>query len=512
VKCFRWTAAALLAVLAGTACGTRLERGDIEYGAFGAVSGRPGAVVSGAGSEPSSGAPSAVDTATDPAAPASGGTADAGATAASAGTAAGAGAGGGVKAAAVGKMRAAGGNAPATPTGGSAAASPSAPGAASTSGAASSTSRAEAGTAAVGDRSPVVVGNVGTYSGPVGSSAAPAQTALLMWAKWVNGQGGVNGHPIKVITADDQNDPTRNLSLVKDMVENQRVVAFVANMVTLTYNGSLTYLEEKNVPVLGGDVTDHVWNTSPVLFPQNAGIHKTIAGMARLAKQAGGTKFGVLYCAEAKICETGYQQLFPNGEVKRAGMEPVYAAKISITQPDYTAECLQAKNKGVDVVAVGADAATLGRVVSSCARQGFRPRYTAVSITIAASLAENPALEGFTGSLPSFPWTVTGSPGVDEYHQAVAQLAPKLAPGVAASQAWTAGKLFEAAVRKITGPVTTAGLFGALWSMKGETLGGLTSPLTFAKGQPAPEGNCIFPMRIEGGKWVAPSGLQQTCV
>jgi len=85
VKGFRWTAAALMAVLAGTACGTRLERGDIEYGAFGAVSGRPAAVVGGAGTEPSSGAPSAVDTATDPAAPASGGTADASATAASAG-------------------------------------------------------------------------------------------------------------------------------------------------------------------------------------------------------------------------------------------------------------------------------------------------------------------------------------------------------------------------------------------------------------------------------------------
>jgi branched-chain amino acid transport system substrate-binding protein len=357
-----------------------------------------------------------------------------------------------------------------------------------------------------------VLGNVGTYSGPVGSSAAPAQTALLMWAKWVNGRGGVNGHPVKVITADDQNDPTRNLSLVKDMVENQRVVAFVSNMVTLTYNGSLQYLEQKKIPVLGGDVTDHVWNTSPVLFPQNAGIHKAIAGMARLAKQAGGTKFGVLYCAEAKICETGYQQLFPGGEVKRAGMEPVYAAKVSITQPDYTAECLQAKGKGVDVLAVGADAATLGRIASSCARQGFRPRYTAVSITVAASLVENPALEGFTASVPSFPWTVTGSPGVDEYHQAVAQLAPKLAPGVAASQAWTAGKMVEAAVGKITGPVTTVAVFDALWSIKGETLGGLTSPLTFVKGQPAPEGNCIFPMRIEGGKWVAPSGLEQTCV
>ena len=283
-------------------------------------------------------------------------------------------------------------------------------------------------------------------------------------------------------------------------------------MVPLTINGSIKYLEEKRVPVLGGEITAEEWNQSPMLFPQNAAAHQVIAGIARLAKQIGGTKFGLLYCAEARICQVVHDRLFAGGELQKAGVEPTYAAQVSITQPDYTAECLQAKSKGVDIMAVAADSATMGRVASSCARQGFTPHWTTQSITVNQSLASNPALEGMQAVLPSFPWTISGHPAVDEYRQAVAKFAPKLEGGVPASQAWTAGKLLETVVGRITGPVTSPGILDGLWSLKGETLGGLTSPLTFAKDKPAPQANCYFVMKIEGGKWTAPAGMQQSCV
>ena len=46
-------------------------------------------------------------------------------------------------------------------------------------------------------------------------------------ARYVNDNGGLNGHPVRVIVADDGGDPARALSLVRDLVENQSAVAFM---------------------------------------------------------------------------------------------------------------------------------------------------------------------------------------------------------------------------------------------------------------------------------------------
>jgi branched-chain amino acid transport system substrate-binding protein len=113
--------------------------------------------------------------------------------------------------------------------------------------------------------------------------------------------------------------------------------------------------------------------------------------------------------------------------------------------------------------------------------------------------------------IQAFPWVLTsGSPALNEYGQAIAQYDHN--PTAAYSGVgWDAGKLLQAAltISLSKSPVpTSAGLLQALWTMHGETLGGLTPPLSFHQGKPASEVTCTYEVQDSGGKWVAPHGAQ----
>ncbi|MEY2569935.1 MAG: branched-chain amino acid transport system substrate-binding protein, partial [Acidimicrobiaceae bacterium] len=141
--------------------------------------------------------------------------------------------------------------------------------------------------AQVANLSPIKLGHIGTYSGLLGAIFAGGQEMVQVWANWVNTHGGLNGHPVQVVTADDGGDPSRNLALTRDMVENQGVIAFVGNIVPLSLTGSKSYLEQKQIPLIGGDLTDVAWYQSPMIFPQGALIDGSLRGAAAQAAQIG---------------------------------------------------------------------------------------------------------------------------------------------------------------------------------------------------------------------------------
>jgi len=59
--------------------------------------------------------------------------------------------------------------------------------------------------------------------------------------------------------------------------------------------------------------------------------------------------------------------------------------------------------------------------------------------------------------------------------------------------------------------VTSLNLLEGLWTFKGETLGGLTNPLTFTKGQNAPRNPCWWTLIIQNRKFNAPRGMNVRC-
>ena len=361
-----------------------------------------------------------------------------------------------------------------------------------------------------GPLAPILLGNVGTYSGPIGSSSAGTDTVVRVWAEWTNAHGGIAGHPVQVYTADDGGDPSKSLTVVKDMVETKHVVAFVSNILPITMQGDIDYLHAHNIPMVGGDNVTAAWTSDSMAFPEGTTILESVLGDLKLAHRRNLAKVGILYCAEVPTCKYMTDYAVKDG-ASRAGENVVYQAQVSVAQPDYTAACLGAQSAGAQVLDVILDAASIRRLAASCSRQGYHPAYMAVAVQTTVDLQSVPELDGMFITSPVFPFAASDTPATANFHEAVQQYAPNLILTGNSAVAWASGQLLAKAAGGIGAQPTSQDILRGLWRMHNETLDGLAPPLRYVEGQPSPVVQCYFVMEIRDGRWTAPSGSAYSC-
>lgn len=358
---------------------------------------------------------------------------------------------------------------------------------------------------------PLVVAIVGTFSGPAGSVYAPQVQGARLWVKSVNTKGGVNGHPIKLLVYDDSGDPARSRSQVQDAVENQKAGAFFGLGGGFTGPSNAGYIASKRVPVVGSaGAMDFVYS-SPWYFPQaSEGAAMYRSWLPAVGSQVQGkTKLGLLICTEIAECDLTRKAL--RDTAKGAGFDIVYDGSASIAQPDFTAECLSARNAGAEVMFSVMDSNSQSRIAASCARQGFRPLWSMGSSIAVDRHKKDPNLAGAVASTGVFPYFQSGTPATDEYQAAFKAFGGAVDQGVGAATGWTAGKLLERATASLPEPPTSEAILAGLWSIRNDDLGGLTYPLTFVEGKPAEPKSCWFNLQIHKGEWINPDGYQLHC-
>ena len=362
---------------------------------------------------------------------------------------------------------------------------------------------------ATAEKKGLVIGSVGSISGLVGAALKPGVEGLQVWVKWINSKGGLNGHPVRLIVADDQGDPARHRSLVQQLVEQQGVIAFVQNAEALTGAGSVSFHQSRRIPVIGSEGSNEYWNQNSMYFPQmshglNFGL-ATLAGQATWATGHGYKKIAQLTCTEAASCTAAIG--IWKKHAKHFGLEVVYQAQASLAKPDYTAECLNARNAGAEVVSVGMDGNAISRVAAACARQGYFPAYTVPSAPASPQHLNDPNMKQLGVDTPVAPF---GSAPTGEIAEAFAKFLPDTTVVVSHVEGWTAGKMLERAARDIAEPTSKALLEG-LWSIKGEDLGGLSGPQTFTRDKPPARTTCWFVLEGKNGKFVPYNGGKRTC-
>lgn len=365
---------------------------------------------------------------------------------------------------------------------------------------------------------PITVGQVGSFSGVAGPITSKARETLALWARHVNAQGGLRCHPVKVYAVDDGGDPARAATAVKSLVVERKVVAIVGSVVAFSIGGFLPALAANRVPAVGGELVAPEWNTSPWMFPQGAGIDDQLDGLLRAITAAGRKNVGLVYCVEVGACTYAADRI-QKGSAERAGATLKMSAAVSLAQVDYTAQCLNAKNAGVDALILAIDGSAMTRVARSCDSVGFRPLLAAVSGTFSAQNTEDRNLRAF-GMLSATgvaPWTATDSPGPRLFHDTIQRYTPSLKPDGMGAVGWTSGLLLQAAVEKLSaseagGAITSELLLTALGKIRRETLDGFTGPISFAPGQAkARSTGCTFYLQLGPGGWSAPKGSRPDC-
>jgi branched-chain amino acid transport system substrate-binding protein len=370
-----------------------------------------------------------------------------------------------------------------------------------------------------GPSTPVAIGQVGTFSGVAGPLTSSSRALMAAWAADLNARGGLACHPVQVYTQDDGADSSRAAAEVHDLVARHHVVAFVGNEAAFSINGFRPAVESAKVPAVGGGgagLKDDF--ESPYLFPTGSSADDLVVGLIGNAVAAGHTKLGLLYCVEVNAC-TQVFQFARDHAAKEAGAQLVYSAPVSVVQSDYTAQCLNARNAGVEVLGLAMDGASMIRLARSCAAIGYKPLLASSAALITPDQAKDPTLRSFglASATINVPWMFTDQPGLREYHRVFATYAPSVTPDGGSIMTWAAATMFERAIANVgaaarTGPITPALVLQGLGGIHHDTLGGLSGPVTFAPNQAhATSNGCVFYMSLGATGWTAPRGSKPVC-
>lgn len=356
---------------------------------------------------------------------------------------------------------------------------------------------------------PFKIGVVATLSNkPLPVTAAVE--GLKAWAATINGEGGLQGHPVEIVVKDDGNDPTKSLTAVKQLVENDRVAAITSW--TSVDTSWAEYIGKKNVPVVGGSSYSPVWQENPAFFPVQSTLGTAMISQPLMAKNAGASTIGSYYAAEVATAVEAVKA--KNAIASSLGLKANFNAAISSSQPDFTAPCLAGKKAGVDAMMISG--VPVERITPGCAQQGFNPEWIVPGEGVTSEVLKTPELGDLLAPQMAFPFFLE-DPATEKYRSSMEANyrgpEDEMFSPLTAS-AWMAGQVYEEVAKSLSaeGTAKSADVFAGLYKVKNLTAGGLLAGLTYSKGDKERTVDCFWETRVKEGDWVAVNGLKTTCV
>ena len=361
--------------------------------------------------------------------------------------------------------------------------------------------------------STIVFGSIETQTSPTGGKITTTGDTLNAWVKWTNAHGGIAGHPVKVIVKDDKADPAQASAALKELVEQDHAVAIVGQNAPATADTWKTYVEQQQVPVLGGAEYSTIWFTSPMYYPVSGTFVTTIYAQAFAAKDAGKKKYASILCANLSVCQGAAQVV--KQQVEGLGMQFVYSGFADQNAASYTPQCLAAKDAGADVLSP--QGVNQANVVRDCSRQNYNPTYISTNFSYTLQQIKNtPAFEGNIGPTPSISPYESFAVTKDR-DAAIKKYAPQYSKGgklytttglLPLSDSWEAAEAFKLAVERsgvaANATVTNTDIIKGLATFNQETLNGSNPPLSYGDGTKAnAQVKCFYLYKIKNGNYVS---------
>ncbi len=354
-----------------------------------------------------------------------------------------------------------------------------------------------------------VIGNIGTYTGPASGDYIEIVPLIKAWQSWTNAHGGINGHQVKVITADDQANPSLGLQAAQKLVQQDHAIAIVGSS-SNGGTGYSTYLQGAKVPLIGATANPAA-PSDLLFFPVGGGALSVQAGSVASAKLVNAKKIAVIYCAEAAVCK----QFVPviQTQATANGMTLSYSSAAPESAPSYTAYCVSAKQSGATAIIPALQGNTVVSLAQGCASQNYHPTWLASSPGDGPTFLKEPAMNGSIVAEGVFPYVLNNSPATTAFHDAIKKYAPAILKSTGYNQAlayvWSDFQMFAKAASTMKSN-TPAALTTSLTKVKNETLGGLIGPQSYSATKQT-NSTCYALMKQTDGKYVAIDGGAFKC-
>ncbi len=343
-----------------------------------------------------------------------------------------------------------------------------------------------------------VIGNIGTYSGPVSGDYGSDRQVLNAWADYTNAHGGINGHHVKVISEDDQGNPSVGDQVAQELVNQDHVLAVIDDNSNVSATGPI--LQQAGVPLIGSTSVPPAADDD-LFFPVGAGTLGETYGEVAGAKIVKAKKVAFLYCTNAAVCAEAIPLIKADAAANGASVS--YTAATPEAAPNYTAYCLTAKQSGATVILTALASPAVIAIAQDCEQQGYKPTFILGGAPVGPTFASVSAMNNSIAVEGVFPWIEDSTPATKTFHQAI----QKYAPGILTTQtynattaySWADAEMFAAAAAKMKGD-SPAALATALNTLKNEDLGGLIAPQSYTAGKQATP-SCYSYMKQVNGKY-----------
>lgn len=221
------------------------------------------------------------------------------------------------------------------------------------------------GSDAPADTSPIVIGASWPQSGPL-AAVSPGLAGFEAYIEQVNADGGVNGRPIELLTADDAYDPAR-------LVENQRSFAEEGAVAVINFGGIAIAGREhlKSVGIAGFTLAGNTPMSDVENFPLSRAWWPDVMweGQAQ-------AEWILENNPDASVGLVGLNNDLTDSQVQgleAGGVELTQVAPIPPGTADVSATLTEFQAAGIDTVVLAVGAPTLGSAMGFMDQIGWEP-------------------------------------------------------------------------------------------------------------------------------------------
>ncbi len=322
----------------------------------------------------------------------------------------------------------------------------------------------------------IIIGNWGPQSGPA-AAWGNVTTAIEAYFQYVNDAGGIHGRKLVLVSKDDGYDPARTVAGVREMIDRDKVFAFVGGVGTANGMAAMPLIKRAGIPWIGPATGSEVFaaQSDGIVYSTFTNYVIEAALMTRHAVTELGSKNIAIFYQNDGYGQAGLRGLEEEvARLRAAGHDVTVGDKVSYERgtTNLGVQALRLRGSDADSVLLFSDPTAAATLVNEFQRLAYTPQMLATVTLLDPSLLSNPGMQGALFSvfirLPSvLLGEGNGDPIADAvYQDVILKYAPEIArdPFRALAGIAFAQPLVEAL--RAAGPeLTRAGLLEALEAM-----------------------------------------------
>jgi ABC-type branched-subunit amino acid transport system substrate-binding protein len=327
-----------------------------------------------------------------------------------------------------------------------------------------------------------LIGISAAMTGPSAVNYAPVVEGLQAYLEHLNGKGGINGKPVRLIVQDDQSEPSRAAANAKKLIAQDKVLILMNASLSSTYAPMIAESKRAGVPLLysGGVCPEATFPPADALqfcstaYSANLDSEAAMAFVNATAKRPVRIGFAAMAIPVARTGVAHAEKV-----AKSLGMTAVDTQITPPPTPDYTPFATKLKDANPDWVFSWSPWVSQVRTFEALRRIGWKGDY----LSFAHLNSEEELARIQDGGFYVFGTNAYMEDNLPVHAEirAVAARASTKYPVSYLTEGFITGLVLEEALKKTAWPPTQAKVLAAMNNLKVDTKGLRGGPIEWTK-------------------------------